>query len=183
MEAWRENWATCPQREVAMAAAKVSADSAEDKFGRVRELVGKEQASAEGRFALARALIGAARFDAAREILEVEAAANPMAGVCVLMAEIEEASGDPPKAKAWLARGLAAPHDPVWMSDGVALAEWSPISPISGEVVAPEWASPKHHAAHHQLSFTASAAQNQPAVTLLSPALPKPHVPDDPCVE
>ena len=183
LKALRECWAKFPQRELAMAAANVSAESAEDKFERVRDLVGKEPASAEGRFALARALIDAARFDAAREILAVEVASNPMAGVCVLMAEIEEASGDAAKGKAWLGRALAAPHDPVWMSEGVVLAEWSPISPISGEVVAPEWASPKHHAAHHRLSFTASAAQDQPAVTLLSPALLKPHVPDDPGVE
>ena len=183
LKALRECWAKFPQRELAAACANVSAESTEDKFERVRDLVGKEPTSAEGRFALARALIGATRLDAAREILTVDAAENPMSGVCVLMAEIEEASGDAAKGKAWLGRALAAPHDPVWMSEGVVLAEWSPISPISGEVVAPEWASPKHHAAHHRLSFTASAAQDQPAVTLLSPASLKPHVPDDPGVE
>ena len=180
LKALRETWAKFPQRELAMAYANVSADSAEDKFERVRELVGKEPASAEGRFALARALIAAARFDAARDILAADAAANPSAGVCVLMAEIEEASGDAAKAKAWLARGFAAPHDPVWMSEGVTLAEWSPISPMSGEVMTPEWTSPKHHAANYQLSFKASAPQNQPE---LSPALLKPHLPDDPGVE
>ena len=183
LKAIRETWAKFPQRELAMACANVSADSAEDKFERVRELVGKEPASAEGRFALARALIGATRLDAARETLAVDVAANPMAGVCVLMAEIEEASGDATKAKSWLARGLAAPHDPVWMSDGVALAEWSPVSPISGEVVAPEWASPKHRADSHQLSFTASAPETQPSTAPISAALLKPHVPDDPGVE
>ncbi len=183
-KALRECWAKFPQRELATACANVSAESAEDKFERVRDLVGKEPASAEGRFALARALIGATRLDAAREILAVDAAENPMSGVCVLMAEIEEASGDAAKGKAWLGRALAAPHDPVWMSDGVALAEWSPISPISGEVVDCQWASPKHHAAGHYLSFMLSAPPlAQPAQAPLSTDLTKPHLPDDPGVE
>ena len=180
LKALRETWTKFPHRDLALAAADVASDTAEDKFERVRDLVGKEPTKSEGRIALARASIAANRIEAAREILSKEVAVSPSAGTCALMAEIEEASGDAAKSKAWLARALSAPADPVWAAQGIALAGWSAVSPLSGEVVDCEWASPQHAAAAHQLSFQPAAAVPiaQPAL-----ALDKPHIPDDPGVE
>jgi len=37
---------------------------------------------------------------------------------------------------------MAAPRDPMWVSDGVASPRWTPVSPVSGEIVACEWKPP-----------------------------------------
>ena len=51
------------------------------------------------------------------------------------MAEIEEAAGDKGRAREWLSRAITAPRDPIWFSDGVASPRWTPVSPVSGEIV------------------------------------------------
>lgn len=178
LKALRETWDKQPQRDLAVLAAEAIADSPEDKFERVRSLVGKEPASVEGRFALAHAAITAKRFDAARQHL----LDGHSAGACAMMAQIEEASGDHTKARSWLVRGLSAAADPVWMSDGVALAQWSPISPVTGDIVPCEWRSPLHKAAVYQLGLTAAvpvSTAKQEAISAISPPPP----PDDPGVE
>jgi HemY protein len=58
------------------------------------------------------------------------------------MADIEEAQGDKGRAREWLARALTAPRDPIWVSDGVASPRWTPVSPVSGEIVPCEWKAP-----------------------------------------
>jgi HemY protein len=58
------------------------------------------------------------------------------------MADIEEASGDKGRAREWLARALTAPRDPIWVSDGVASPRWTPVSPVSGDIVPCEWKAP-----------------------------------------
>ncbi len=175
----RETFAKFPHRDLALAAAAVIEDSPEDQFERVRDLVGKDPVSSEGKFALAQAAVAAKRFDAARDILKHE---EPSIGVCTLMAQIEEANSNHAEAKTWLKRGLAGQVEPVWMSDGVALAQWAAVSPVSGEIVPCEWRRPQNRAsvpllAAHVMKETVAAAPT--TEKLLAP----PRPPDDPGVE
>jgi HemY protein len=78
----------------------------------------------------------------AREALAPHLEDRPQARICALMADIEEASGDKGRAREWLARALTAPRDPIWVSDGVASPRWTPVSPVSGEIVPCEWKAP-----------------------------------------
>ncbi len=77
----------------------------------------------------------------AREALKPYIDSRPQARICALMADIEEAQGDKGRAREWLARALNAPRDPIWVSDGVA-SPWTPVSPVSGEIVPCEWRAP-----------------------------------------
>jgi HemY protein len=44
--------------------------------------------------------------------------------------------------RAWLARAVRAPRDPVWEADGVVSEEWAPTSPVTGRLDAFEWREP-----------------------------------------
>jgi HemY protein len=92
--------------------------------------------------ALARAAVKAQRWDVARETLKPYAENRPQARICALMADIEEAQGDKGRAREWLSRALHAPRDPIWVSDGVASPRWTPVSPVSNEIVPCEWKAP-----------------------------------------
>jgi len=182
LKALRETWLKAPQRDLASAAAAAVDDTPEDKFERVRDLVGKEPATAEGRFALAHAAVLANRFEAARDILLADAKSEPAAGICALLAQIYDALGNAETSKSWLSRGLSAQADPMWMSDGRPVAQWMPLSPVSGEVVPCEWRSPQHRATQHQLALQppslAAATKAEAPLVLAAPPLP-----DDPGVE
>jgi HemY protein len=67
---------------------------------------------------------------------------QPQSRICGLMAEIENAQGDKEKSRDWLAKALHATRDPIWVSDGVAAARWTPVSPVTGEIVPCEWKPP-----------------------------------------
>ena len=92
--------------------------------------------------ALARAAASAQRWDVARKALEPYLDTRPQARLCALMADIEEAQGDKGRAREWLARAVRAPRDPIWVSDGVASPRWTPVSPVSGEMVPCAWKQP-----------------------------------------
>jgi HemY protein len=92
--------------------------------------------------ALARAAAKAKQWDQARAALAPYLEDRPQARVCALMADIEEATGDKGRAREWLSRALTAPRDPIWVSDGVASPRWTPVSPVSGEIVPCEWKAP-----------------------------------------
>jgi HemY protein len=139
----RESFAKSPHPELAdvLAHAKPG-DGPEERFERVRDLVGKPEANIEGAFSLARAAIAAKRWDVARSALESFTVERPQARICGLMAEIEHTQGDKGRSREWLARALHAPRDPVWVSDGVASTRWTPVSPVTGEIVTCEWKPP-----------------------------------------
>jgi HemY protein len=67
---------------------------------------------------------------------------QPQARFCALMAQVEDAQGDKGRAREWLARALNAPRDPMWVSDGVVVQRWTPISPVTGQIVDCEWKPP-----------------------------------------
>jgi HemY protein len=188
-------WAKAPHPDLAQLLAQAKPDGPEERFERVRDLVGNTEESLEGAHALARAAVGARRFDAARQTLQPHLVDQPQARLCALMAEIEDASGDKGRAREWLARALTAPRDPLWVADGVASPRWTPVSPVTGEVTTCEWKPPYDMPQLEAPSFIPSAsveAPAQPASRALppvlsdkpdSPRLLEPIRPDDPGVQ
>ncbi len=139
----RDTWQMAPHPDLAdVLAHSRPNDSPEDKFERVRDLVGNTDESLEGAVALARAAISAKRWDVARSTLQPHIAATPQARVCAMMAQIDEAQDEKLRAREWLAKALNAPRDPMWVSDGVASPRWTPVSPVTGEIVPCQWKSP-----------------------------------------
>jgi HemY protein len=143
VRALQETWKLTPHPDLAEVMAHAQpGDGPEARFEKVRDLVGRTPGGVEGAYALARAAALAQRWDVARRALEPFLADRPQARVCALMADIEEAAGDNGRAREWLARAVRAPRDPMWVSDGVACPRWTPVSPVSGEIVACEWKVP-----------------------------------------
>lgn len=139
----RDTWALSPHPDLAEVFCRHKpSDSAETCYERVRELVREKGGGLEGAYALARAAVRARRWDEARKALEPWLEGRPQARLCALMADIEEARGDKGRAREWLARAIRAPRDPIWVSDGVASPNWTPVSPVSGEIVPCEWKQP-----------------------------------------
>jgi HemY protein len=136
-------WAKSPHPDLAQLLAQAKTDDGpEERFERVRDLAGNTENSLEAAHALARAAVGARRFDAARQTLQPHLVDQPQARLCALMAEIEEAQGDKGRAREWLARAITAPRDPMWVADGVASPRWTPVSPVTGEITNCEWKPP-----------------------------------------
>jgi HemY protein len=139
----RDTWSKTPHPDIAAVLAQTrSGDGPEERFERVRDLVGNTDEHLEGAVALARAAVAAKRWNVARKMLEPHCQASPQARICALMAQIEEAGDDKGRAREWLARALNAPRDPMWVSDGVASPHWTPLSPVTGEIVPCEWKMP-----------------------------------------
>ena len=144
----KETWVLSPHPELADVQANlIPGDTPEARLDRVRELLKEDKlrdggGGIESAVALARAASRAKRWDMARDALKPFADDRPQARVCALMADIEEAEGDKGRAREWLSRALTAPRDPIWVSDGVASPRWTPVSPVSGEIVPCEWKAP-----------------------------------------
>ncbi len=139
----RQTWARSPHPDLAEVYAHLkSGEGPEARFERLRDLVKEGGGGIESAFALARAATQAQRWDVARKALEPYLEDRPQARVCVLMADIDDAQGDKGRAREWLARAVTAPRDPIWVSDGVASPRWTPVSPVSGEIVPCEWKAP-----------------------------------------
>ena len=181
----RATYALSPHPDLAEVAANAKPnDSAEEKFERVRDLVGKPDANVESAFALARAAIAAKRWDVARAALETHITEQPQPRICGLMAQIEDAQGDKGRSREWLARALHAPRDPIWVSDGVAAPRWTPVSPVTGEIVPCLWKPP-----FEQPSSLLWQPQTDLETSLLTTEKSKPiavethRAPDDPGID
>ncbi|MDE2444920.1 MAG: heme biosynthesis protein HemY [Alphaproteobacteria bacterium] len=181
----KTTYAASPHFELAeLAGLAKTSDTPEDRFERVRDLVGPPEANTESGFALARAAIAAKRWDVARAALESFMAHQPQARMCGLMAQIEDAQGDHARSREWLAKALNAPRDPIWVADGVASALWSPVSPITGEVVACLWKPPFDQPSGTALQF--DGAMTAPQIATEKPkvlTLEKLRAPDDPGID
>ena len=139
----KETWVVSPHPDLAeLQAHLIPGDGPEARYDRVRDLLKEHKGGIEGAVALARAAAKAKHWDVAREALAPWLDDRPQARICALMADIEEASGDKGRAREWLARALTAPRDPIWVSDGVASPRWTPVSPVSGDIVPCEWKAP-----------------------------------------
>lgn len=139
----KETWVVSPHPDLAeLQAHLIPGDGPEARYDRVRDLLKEHKGGIEGAVALARAAVKAKHWDEARKALDPYLEDRPQARICALMADIEDASGDKGRAREWLARALTAPRDPIWVSDGVASPRWTPVSPVSGEIVPCEWKAP-----------------------------------------
>jgi HemY protein len=120
-------------------------DSSLDRLAKAQNLMRLAPREPESRLAVARAALVARQFDTARQAMAplVTEAEQPTAGMCLLMAELENAEhGDKGQVRQWMARASRAPRDATWIADGVASATWQPASPVTGRLDAFVWQSP-----------------------------------------
>jgi HemY protein len=181
----RNAWALSPHPELAQVFAHAKPnESPEDRYERLRDFVGNPDSNIESACALARAAIDAKRIDVAKNALQNFVDEHPQARICGLMAEIEDAQGDKGRSREWLAKALYAARDPIWVSDGVAATRWTPVSPVTGEIVSCDWKPPFDMAPGGRWQI-----QNSSAAPLLEVQNRKPEmaerilVPDDPGIE
>lgn len=137
-------WELNPHPDLAFTYAHLRpGDSPQDRLKRVKFLAQWSPDEKEAAIAVATAAADARAWDEAREALIPYLDGRPQARVCTLMARIEGgATGDQGRVREWLARAVRAPRDPAWMADGYVSDQWSPISPITGELDAFEWKAP-----------------------------------------
>ncbi len=178
----KETWSRSPHPDLASVYAHAKpGEGPEARFERLRDLVKDGSSGVEGAYAVARAAAQAQRWDVARKSLEPHIENQPQARLCVLMSEIEEAQGDKGRAREWLARAVRAPRDPIWVSDGVASPRWTPVSPVSGEIVPCEWKAP-----FEMPEVTSPGPVETPGLQPLPRKIEKPRIvqqirpPDDP---
>ncbi|MGE0563001.1 MAG: heme biosynthesis protein HemY [Pseudolabrys sp.] len=136
-------WSANPHPDIANAYADVRpGDSARERMNRIKKLIEKNPAGAEGALALSRAALDARDFKAARAALTPYLQV-PTQRVAALMAEIEQAEfGDVGRAREWMMRAVRAAPDPAWTADGVVSDRWLPVSPATGALDAFRWKVP-----------------------------------------
>lgn len=151
-----EGWRANPHPDIAEAYAHVRpGDSARDRLTRIESLQRMRSTSDVGRLALARAAIDAREWKKARDTLAPVLTTRPTQEALLLMAEIEEAEhGDSGRAREWTRRALVAPRDPAWVADNVILEDWTPVSPVTGELDAVEWKVPMDRERLDNLALT-----------------------------
>jgi HemY protein len=137
-------WKADPHPEVAdLYVHARHGDAVNDRLARARRLKSIKQNHAESSLAVARAAIDAGDYALARRETEAAIRMQPREGAWLLLADIEEAeTGDIGKVRQHLAKAVRAPRDPAWVADGIEVAHWSPISPVSGRLDAFEWRVP-----------------------------------------
>jgi HemY protein len=170
--AWRAN----PHPDLADAYAHVRlSDSARDRLKRTESLVRQPQGHVEGALALARAALDARELGTARTALAPLIAA-PTQRVAMLMAELEELTGDAGRAREWMGRALHARHDPAWTADGFVSDRWMPVSPVSGRLDAFQWKVPVEEVVVEGGMIEGHA----PAAIGTAPPAPEPPPPHEP---
>ncbi|MEL6373109.1 MAG: heme biosynthesis HemY N-terminal domain-containing protein [Pseudomonadota bacterium] len=137
-------WKKAPHPDLATAYAFARpGDSPRDRLARVRNLVRQTPHSIESPIALATAAIEAKEWGEARDTLEGLKDERQTQRVCALMAQIEGEQGREGRMREWLARAVNAKPDPVWTADGVVADDWSPTSPVTGNLDAFAWKVPE----------------------------------------
>jgi len=166
--AWRAN----PHPDLADAYAHVRlSDSARDRLKRIEWLVRQPQGHVEGALALARAALDARELGTVRTALAPLLAA-PTQRVAMLMAELEELTGDAGRAREWMGRALHARHDPAWTADGFVSDRWMPVSPVSGRLDAFQWKVPVEEVVVE--GGMIESAPPPPAIAAQPPTAPEP---------
>ncbi len=139
-----KTWALSPHPDIAEVYAYAKQDATpSQRLTRVKALTKRFDGGQEGAKALAQAAIEAQDWETARTALSPFLEDKPSAGICTLMATIENAElGNKGRAREWLARAVHAPRDAVWTAGGHVSSRWLPVSPVSGELGAFEWKVP-----------------------------------------
>ncbi|MBX9925263.1 MAG: heme biosynthesis protein HemY, partial [Hyphomicrobiaceae bacterium] len=137
-------WAKSPHPDLATvyAYARVG-DSPRDRLTRIKRLASQNPYSPESAIAVANAAIDAREFEDARDVLKPMLDGQLSQRIATLMARIEsEQFGDKGRVREWLARAVNASRDPAWTADGIISDDWSPISPVTGQLDAVQWKVP-----------------------------------------
>lgn len=138
-------YALTPHPDIARAYLRVRhGDSAADRLARARTLARLAPRDPQSLLMLGRAALEARDFAAARMAIAPlinDARQRPSVRACLLMADIEDASGAPGAAREWLARAARAPRDPAWVAEGFISDVWAPTSP-AGKLDAYVWRTP-----------------------------------------
>ena len=137
-------WRLSPHPDLAEAYANTpTGASAHERLKRVRELADLTPRHEEAAIAVADAAIEAREWQTARRALGALIDGRPSVRVCSAMARIENGEfGGNGRVHEWLSRGVRAPRDPVWTSDGMVAEQWAPISPVTGKLDTFEWRVP-----------------------------------------
>ncbi|SFK05631.1 heme biosynthesis protein HemY [Methylocapsa palsarum] len=139
-------WPAAPHPDLANAYLEPrSGDSPADLLVKAQTLARLAPRDPESLMMIARTAIAAGNFKAARDAMQplIEGPSKPTIRMCHIMADLEEAEhGSAGYVREWLARGARAPHDPVWVADGLASDHWLPASPVTGKLDAFVWQRP-----------------------------------------
>jgi HemY protein len=171
-------WKAEPHPEIADAYVHARpGDSTHDRLDRAKKLRSIRTNNAESEIAVARSALEAGEFAIARQSAEAALRMSPREGLCLLMADIEEADGgDEGKVREWLGRALRAPADPAWVADGVVAERWAPVSPVDGRLDAFEWRAPMERLGQVLENFAAPTVSRAP----LPAPTPEPVPPREP---
>ncbi len=167
-------WSRSPHPDLATVFLDLfPADAADKRFKRAEALAARSPDNVESNVLVARAAIGARRFDDAKARLVAYAEPFPSRRICLLMAEIAEGMGDMGATREWLSRSVRAPADAQWVADGYRTATWQPVVPVTGAFDALEWRAPTDAMVASRSSSTEEAmAHAAQAVVLPVPVSP-----------
>lgn len=163
-------WAQAPHPE--LLAGFRAAQSTTDPLQIVKaiqHLVASHPDHRESHLAMAEAALDARLWGEARDHLGRAGGDDPPAGVCRLMARLEEEEhGNMEAARAWLMQASRADPDPAWCcrSCGAVVAAWMPVCASCDAFDSHEWRTPPHVA-----KLAAPAAAKALTAGAASPAL------------
>lgn len=173
-----KTWELSPHPDLAFTYAHLRpGDGPRDRLKRVRHLAQWSPDPREAAIAVATAALDAREWGEARAALEPYVESRPQARICTLMARVEGGeTGDQGRVREWLARAVRAPRDPAWTADGYISDQWSPVSPITGELDAFEWKAPVELIAATEPLIIEDTNRPAASVTQVSeqPATPEP---------
>lgn len=175
-------------------------DSAKDRLKRAWHLQRLKPNDPESLIGVAMAAAETRDFALARQTLKPLLDDRPSQRVCLLMAKFAEAEDEDIGAmRAWLDKAIRAPRDAQWVGDGQVLADWAPVSPVSGELGGVTWRVPHDEPLglvllQEQMPAIPAPLQNQerrslqkaqpataaPSLVPLPGSTAGPFVPDDP---
>jgi len=144
----KEAWAHAPHPK--LADLYIGGDATSDALTRVKKFEELREANPdhpESRIALARALLDAKIWGAARTHLNALGLDQPPSRVCRLMAELEEGEYQNTDAvRHWLVRAANAAPDPAWICGdcGAASARWTPLCHRCDALGTLDWRIPEH---------------------------------------
>lgn len=138
------SWRVAPHPEVAEAwLALQPSENPTRLYERLRALERLRADSSQTQLTLGEAAVAAHRYDDARVHLERALTLGPSVRVYRALANLEDAAGEPDKARDWRARVADASPDKTWVCDdtGEIMPAWSPFG-ASGAFDVVHWSEP-----------------------------------------
>ncbi|HMR31489.1 MAG TPA: heme biosynthesis HemY N-terminal domain-containing protein [Geminicoccaceae bacterium] len=138
------SWRVAPQPEVAAAwLALQPSENPTRLYERLRALEKLRADSPQAQVVLGEAAVAAHRYDEARIHLERGLTLGPTAALYRALANLEDAAGEPDKARDWRSRVAEAPPDKTWVCEdtGEIMPAWAPFG-ASGAFDVVHWSEP-----------------------------------------